>query len=139
MNIQQRAIIGTIVVVAFVFFTNRDKISSSSLTNDDITNIITQTEKAFDEAESKILKSNPKPDDNKPVGPDPDVAKCICKGTGKITQGDGHVSPCPYHSSGESSQVTEGACDNCKNTTSNILTLKSDYVRKDVLNSVFGY
>jgi hypothetical protein len=139
MNIQQRAIIGAIIIAAFVFFTNHDKISNSALTNDEITNIITQTEKAFNEAESKILKNNPKPDDNKPVGPDPDAAKCICKGTGKIVQGDGHISPCPYHSSGESSQVIDGACDNCGNINSNILITKSDYTRKDVLNSVFGY
>ena len=31
------------------------------------------------------------------LGPDPDPAKCICKGTGIITHGDGHQTPCPYH------------------------------------------
>ena len=34
--------------------------------------------------------------------PDPDPEKCICKGTGKIVQGDGHVSPCPYHAKTDS-------------------------------------
>ena len=29
--------------------------------------------------------------------PDPDPLKCPCKGTGDITHGDGHITPCPYH------------------------------------------
>ena len=29
--------------------------------------------------------------------PDPDPEKCACKGTGIITHGDGHTTPCPYH------------------------------------------
>jgi len=29
--------------------------------------------------------------------PDPDAKKCICKGTGIITHGDGHTTDCPYH------------------------------------------
>lgn len=29
--------------------------------------------------------------------PNPDPAKCPCKGTGVITHGDGHKTPCPYH------------------------------------------
>ena len=29
--------------------------------------------------------------------PDPDAAKCPCKGTGIITHGDGHTTECPYH------------------------------------------
>ena len=32
------------------------------------------------------------------MGPDPDPKKCICKGSGIIVQGDGHKTPCPYHS-----------------------------------------
>lgn len=30
--------------------------------------------------------------------PHPDADKCVCKGTGVITHGDGHTTPCPYHS-----------------------------------------
>lgn len=58
--------------------------------------------KAFTDAEDKVLlnKPTPKPDDT-PLGPHPDPDKCICKGTGKIRQGDGHVTPCPYHSGQE--------------------------------------
>ena len=29
--------------------------------------------------------------------PNPDPLKCPCKGTGDITHGDGHITPCPYH------------------------------------------
>jgi hypothetical protein len=51
---------------------------------------------AFDDAEQVIFQVKPKPDDV--VGPDKDPAKCICKGTGIIVQGDGHKTPCPFHS-----------------------------------------
>lgn len=51
---------------------------------------------AFNEAEVKIYNITPTPDI---VGPDEDPAKCICKGTGVIQQGDGHTTPCPYHGS----------------------------------------
>ena len=106
MNIHQRAVIGTLVVIAFIFFTNREKFSSNALTNTDVDSIIVKVEKSFEDAESKILKpDNPKPDD-KPIGPDPDAAKCICKGTGKIVQGDGHVSACPYHT-GDVPDITD--------------------------------
>lgn len=49
---------------------------------------------SFDVAEKEVYGTDPVP---VPVGPDPDPAKCICKGTGVIKQGDGHVTPCPYH------------------------------------------
>lgn len=49
---------------------------------------------AFDEAQTKILNITPTPDI---VGPDEDPDKCICKGTGVITHGDGHKTKCPYH------------------------------------------
>ncbi len=51
---------------------------------------------AFNEAEAKVFLVAPKPDNV--VGPDPDPAKCICKGTGIIVQGDGHKTACPFHS-----------------------------------------
>jgi len=50
---------------------------------------------SFDEAEIKIYNITPTPD---VVGPHEDPAKCICKGSGVIRQGDGHTTPCPYHS-----------------------------------------
>lgn len=55
-----------------------------------------QAKLAFEEAEAKIFVVNPKPD--VVVGPDEDPAKCACKGTGVIIHGDGHKTPCPFHS-----------------------------------------
>jgi len=34
--------------------------------------------------------------------PNEDPAKCPCKGTGKITHGDGHQTDCPFHGDGVS-------------------------------------
>lgn len=48
---------------------------------------------SFEKIEKQIL--NIKPDDV--IGPHPDPAKCVCKGTGLIEQGDKHVTKCPYH------------------------------------------
>ncbi len=103
MSVKQRAVIGVVAVLSFVYFTNSDKFSSSGLTNDEIQSIIEGTTESFLEAEREVLKLEPDPDPKPivPSGPDPDVKKCICKGTGKIVQGDGHVSPCPYHGSGD--------------------------------------
>lgn len=55
-----------------------------------------QCRTAFDNAEKEVFKISPAP---KPVvDTDPDPAKCICKGTGIIVQGDGHKTECQYHS-----------------------------------------
>jgi len=106
MNFQTRAIIGIAVIIGFIFFQKQPKEVDFKLTNDDLQGIILVTEGAFIEAEKAILDVDepapPEPDDDDdddddPVGPNPDPAKCICKGTGKIVQGDGHVSACPYH------------------------------------------
>lgn len=51
---------------------------------------------SFDEAEIKVLNITPVPDI---VGPNEDPDKCVCKGTGVITHGDGHKTSCPYHGS----------------------------------------
>ena len=44
-----------------------------------------------------IVNSQPKEEKDNNSGPNPDVKKCSCKGTGKITHGDGHKTECPYH------------------------------------------
>jgi predicted metal-binding protein len=41
------------------------------------------------------------------IGPDEDPAKCVCKGTGVIIHGDGHKTPCPFHS--KSTSKTKGS------------------------------
>jgi len=98
MTTGNKAIIGAAVIAGFIFFTNSGKDESLGLTNDDVQSIIVETEQGFDLAEQKVLGNKPKPGPE-PSGPDPDPDKCICKGTGKIVQGDGHVSKCPYHGS----------------------------------------
>lgn len=55
--------------------------------------MINEVNAAFDKAEKELLNVEP---DTVP-GPHPDPAKCICKGTGIIKQGDGHTTKCPYH------------------------------------------
>ena len=94
MGIQQRAVIGVLVIVGFIFFSIK---STEGLTNSDKEAIIATVNQCFDEAEEKVFGTKPDDPDNTPSGPHPDPEKCICQGTGKIIQGDGHVTPCPYH------------------------------------------
>jgi len=54
---------------------------------------------AFDKAEKEVYIVDPTPDI---LGPDPDASKCVCKGSGVITHGDGHKTACPYHGSKDS-------------------------------------
>lgn len=65
----------------------------------DVSSMVAQADAAFVRAEEKLL--NIKPDDV--IRPDPDPAKCPCKGTGTIKQGDGHNTQCPYH--GKTTQI----------------------------------
>lgn len=60
--------------------------------------------KAFDDAEKEIFKIDIPVT---PVGPNEDPAKCICKGTGLIKQGDDHTTPCPFHGKQEPDEVEE--------------------------------
>lgn len=48
-------------------------------------------------ANSQAEQSNEESDKS----PNSDAAKCPCKGSGQITHGDGHQTPCPYHSKQE--------------------------------------
>jgi hypothetical protein len=101
MNTQQRALIGVVIIAGFIFFQSKPV---KSLTTSDIQPIIDETGEAFDIAQAKVFNVVPD-DDDEPLGPDPDVNKCICKGTGKIVQGDGHTTDCPYHSVSSASPV----------------------------------
>jgi hypothetical protein len=97
-----RIFLGAIIIAGAIYVSAENK--NTDFFIDDV-NIITQeTETAFKDAEKEILGSTPPPKPENPVGPNPDPNKCICKGTGRIVQGDGHVSPCPYHSKEISSQ-----------------------------------
>jgi len=109
MKIKQRAIIGVLAVCALLFFQINRNSSRNNLTKSDIKDIIETVEQSFAEAEADILQIDPV-DPDTPSGPDPDPEKCICKGTGKIIQGDGHVTPCPYHASSNTS-VCQCGCN----------------------------
>ena len=114
MTTQQKAIIGAALIFGFIFFQREPK---ESLTSTDLQPIIDRTQESFSEAESSVLKVFPDDDDDDDVfGPDPDPEKCICKGTGKIIQGDGHVSDCPYHSKKSETTIDCPECENKTNT-----------------------
>lgn len=82
---------------------------------DDINELVSNANNCFAEAEKEILGNSPKPDDV--VGPHPDPAKCVCKGSGVITHGDGHTSPCPYHAKQEPEQEPKINVEQPKQTT----------------------
>ena len=85
-----------IALIILSFSANFESDSRYSWTNDELNTIMNQTNDAFDLAERTVFKNKPDdPDD--PVGPHPDAEKCACRGTGKITHGDGHQTDCPYH------------------------------------------
>lgn len=65
----------------------------------DVADVVSEANASFKKAEDKIFAVKP---DNI-IRPDPDPAKCPCKGTGVIRQGDDHVTQCPYH--GKTTQV----------------------------------
>lgn len=108
MTTANKAIIGAIVIAGFIFFSNSAENENKGLTNEQADVIMKRVEDAFDKAESEILGKKPDPDT--PSGPDPDPKKCICQGTGKIVQGDGHVSKCPYHGSKEEPASCDCGC-----------------------------
>lgn len=70
------------------------KDSNGKVLNTNVETLYPKIKEKFDEAEVKFL---PKVEKDEVLGPDKDAAKCVCKGTGKILQGDGHVTECPFH------------------------------------------
>mgnify|MGYP003648995982 CR=1 FL=1 len=67
--LKDRAIVGVIIIVSLFGFKIYQNFSRNDLTNVDIESIITTAEQSFIKAGA----------------------------AGKIVQGDGHVSDCPYH------------------------------------------
>lgn len=107
-----------ILVVAFASYmafnqkpVNIDGGTPYSCNTEDITNMYegyiekwkSEIKIAFNEAESEVFDVDI-PD---VIGPDPDPKKCPCKGTGIITQGDGHKTKCPYHGKGMGKTILE--------------------------------
>jgi hypothetical protein len=110
MSLPQRAVVGAIAVAGFVYVTNIEEFRGFGLPDEEIQAIIIETTEGFIEAEKQVFKTpDNTPDDN--LVPDPDPKKCPCQGTGKITNGDGHVTPCPYH--GATMQVEDPAQKVC--------------------------
>lgn len=101
MNNSTRILVGGMVLTIGLLFGIGSSFSHS-VSNEEANKILSDTIKAFQGAENDVFK---KPIVPEPDGPHPDVEKCVCKGTGKITHGDGHTSPCPYHGSKQSSST----------------------------------
>ena len=97
MNTSTKVLIGFGLIAAMVFYQIKSQLPNNFMSNDKINATIVNTKDAFDQAESSVLGVDPTPDPDAPLRPDPDPEKCICKGTGNIIQGDGHVTKCPYH------------------------------------------
>ena len=70
-----------------------------------------EAKQAFVKAEEEVLKPEPDPDITPVPEPNPDAKKCPCKGSGWITHGDGHKTPCPYHSEKEEEKKYRCKCD----------------------------
>ena len=93
-----------LILIAIISLCGCNNLICQSLPTEDITDMYTvyveewkkEVKVAFDDAELKIFQVNPKPVVIDDTNPDP--AKCVCKGTGIIVQGDGHKTACPFHS-----------------------------------------
>ena len=105
MNTSTKVLIGFGLIAAMVFYQIKSQLPNNSVSNDKINATIVNTKDAFDQAESSVFGVDPTPDPDAPLRPDPDPEKCICKGTGNIIQGDGHVTKCPYHGNSQEAPV----------------------------------
>lgn len=65
---------------------------------------------AFNEADKLMEVEIDEEDD----GQHPDADKCVCKGTGRIVQGDGHVTDCRYHARIRKESVEEVVAEDVK-------------------------
>lgn len=105
MEFKQRFVIGVVAVVGFAYFSAEVK-ENFNLSDDELNAIVAIQQGAWDKAQADVYNKDVTPDDE-PTGPHPDPEKCICEGTGKIVQGDGHVSACPYHGQKEEPSLEE--------------------------------
>ena len=114
MQFRDRLIVGVVIIAAFFGFKIYQNYSRKDLTNTDVESIMTTAEQSFIKAEAVVFKGGPVDPDDTPIGPNPDPDKCICKGTGKIVQGDGHVTDCPYHKKEPTQSKVKCKCDTSK-------------------------
>jgi hypothetical protein len=86
-----------LLAISVFFFLPKNEMmkdANGKILNANVETLYPKIKEKFDEAEAKFL---PKVEKEIIVDIDKDPAKCVCKGTGKIIQGDGHVTICPYH------------------------------------------
>ena len=116
----------TVAVLLFLAGTSIvAKNNDVELVKGQVDGMLLDVHQAFNEAENDILNIEPDPEpDPEPLGPDPDASKCICKGTGIITHGDGHTTDCPYHKNKDETKVCAEDCKrdcdegcNCANSS----------------------
>ena len=105
-----KVVTASVILSAVFLFGVGGNLSTSGSSEDEVKKMIDDTVEAFEDAESKVFKKPVTPDVD---GPHPDADKCVCKGTGKITHGDGHTSPCPYHGGKQEPTQTKSSCG-CK-------------------------
>ena len=120
MQLKDRIVVGVIIITSLFGFKIYQNYSRNVLTNDDVNSIMITAEQSFIKAEAVVFKNKPVNPDDVPIGPDPDPDKCVCKGTGKIVQGDGHVTDCPYHKKNQTTRLkckcdTHSTYCNCVN------------------------
>lgn len=86
-----------LLAISVFFFLPKNEMmkdADGKILNANVETLYPKIKEKFDEAEAKFL---PKVEKEEVLGPNKDAAKCVCKGTGKILQGDGHVTECPFH------------------------------------------
>jgi len=122
------------------------KNNDAELAQGQVDDILLDVHQAFNEAENDVLNIEPEPKpDPEPLGPDPDASKCVCKGTGIITHGDGHTTDCPYHKNKDETkgcaEDCEGDCDeDCKCANNNSGCIKQvSHTEERVIKKEYEY
>ena len=105
MEFKKRLAVGIFAVAGFAYFTAEVQ-EKFDISEPELQSRVENQERGWDKAEDVVIDTDVKPDDE-PKGPHPDPDKCICEGTGKIVQGDGHISACPYHGQREEPSLDE--------------------------------
>ena len=90
MEFKQRVVLGIVAVAGFAYFSaekiERDEVSYSTTSEVEILAEKDRAEKGFELAESELEES---------IKPDNEPDEQTCDGSGWITHGDGHRTPCP--------------------------------------------
>ena len=133
----------TVAVLLFLAGTSIvAKNNNVELAQGKVDDILVDVHQAFNEAENDVLNIDPEPDPE-PLGPDPDPDKCICKGTGIITHGDGHTTDCPYHKQIDDtkgcSEDCRGDCDENCNCADNSGCVQQAAYQQEIIEKKYDY